>query len=114
MPVMWYLTAPAWPVVLPIFFELGVAPGACVYLIFVPLGNGPKMVPEHAAAFRLLWHRLLLCAGHKRPDRGRCGLGQLDERPPPHSWPLNPLATREYGSTEASPIAFTNGGLPAH
>jgi hypothetical protein len=31
--------------VLPIFVMLGVAPGACVYLIFVPLVNGPKTWP---------------------------------------------------------------------
>ena len=45
VPVMWTSTAPAWPLSLPIFLLVGVPPGACVYLIFVPLGNGPKIVP---------------------------------------------------------------------
>lgn len=44
-PVMWTRTAPAWQFVDPIFFELGLAPGAWVYLTTVPEGKGPKVTP---------------------------------------------------------------------
>src|SRR5574341_1208414 len=42
VPVMCHCTALLGP---PIGFWLGVPPGASVYLIRVPLGNGPKTVP---------------------------------------------------------------------
>ena len=44
-PVMCVITAPAWPLAEPMDFELGAAPGACVYLTTLPDGNGPSVTP---------------------------------------------------------------------
>ena len=39
------ITAPACPVLDPIVFDVGAAPGACVYLITLPDANGPNVTP---------------------------------------------------------------------
>ena len=44
-PLMCTVTAPAWPLSLPIFISVGVLPLASVYLMTVPLGHGPNLVP---------------------------------------------------------------------
>ena len=43
--LMCTVTAPAWPLVLPILISVGVLPLASVYLMTVPLGHGPNLVP---------------------------------------------------------------------
>ena len=39
------MTAPACPLSEPIFFDVGVDPGACVYFTTLPDGNGPNVTP---------------------------------------------------------------------
>ena len=41
--VICQVTAPAWPLELPIFLQEGSAPGASVNLITMPLSNGPNI-----------------------------------------------------------------------
>src|SRR6516164_6526854 len=56
-------------------------------------------------------HRLLLRAGGEWPPNHRAAENS-DEFAPPHARPLDPMASKQYGSIEPSHIRWANGGFP--